>query len=78
MWWSMEIMARYFIMIFMPAGPCSIACLTLGFVFQNHAGHTLVVLHRHAYSPGTLLRLVSTKNWQNWILDLGPTREFDI
>ena len=21
MWWSMEIMARYFIMIFMPAGP---------------------------------------------------------
>ena len=35
MWWSMEIMARYFIMIFMPAGPCSIACLTLGFRFSK-------------------------------------------
>ncbi len=45
MWWSMEIIARYFIMIFMRADPCSIACLAL--VFQNHAAHTLVVLHRH-------------------------------
>ena len=29
-------------------------------------------------SPNQLLRMVSTKNWQNCILDHGPIREFDI
>ena len=77
MWWSMEIMARYFIMIFMRADPCSIACLPL--VFQNHAGHTLVVLSskwryllpRRQRSPGRQQKrsiVMSTWEHSDWFL----------
>ena len=77
MWWSMEIMARYFIMIFMRADPCSIACLALAFS-KSRWSHPCrssstwrYLLPRRQRSPGRQQKrsiVMSTWEHSDWFL----------